>query len=164
LIDNLFDAVPPEIPASFRQRYRSSDATRTARGCLRLLKAVDSPWYRFNYDPGNFLIGGEEPYPYAYELLRGYIGSIHLKDAVKFDRDLYGDPAGIDMQRDLSGDYMCVTLGAGAVNYDALLSRLKRDGYRGSLILEPHTGAPRLDGAIRDSLQYLARHGFPHGK
>jgi sugar phosphate isomerase/epimerase len=164
LIDNLFDAVPPEIPATFRQRYRSSDATRTARGCLRLLQSVDSPWFRLNYDPGNFLIGGEEAYPYAYELLKDYIGSIHLKDAVKFDQHLYRDYTGIDMQRDVMGDYMCVALGTGAVNYEALLGRLKRDGYHGSLILEPHTGLPRLNSAIRDSLQYLAQHGFPHGK
>jgi sugar phosphate isomerase/epimerase len=79
LIENLFDAVPSEIPAAFRQRYRSSDVTRTARGCLHLLETVDSPWFRFNYDPGNFLIGGEEPYPYAYELLKDYICNIHLR-------------------------------------------------------------------------------------
>lgn len=43
LIENLFDVVPPEIPDTFRLRYRSSDATRTARGCLKLLEAVGSP-------------------------------------------------------------------------------------------------------------------------
>lgn len=160
LVENLFDVVPTEIPETFRQRYRSSDATRTAQGCRRLLEAVDSPWFRFNYDPGNFLCGGEEPYPYAYEILKEYIRNIHLKDAVKYDRQLHGDPDDLYLQRDLRGDYMCVAVGAGAVNYDAFLDRLKADGYQGSIILECHTGDRRLDGAIRESLKYLARHGY----
>jgi sugar phosphate isomerase/epimerase len=160
LIENLFDVVPPEIPETFRLRYRSSDATRTARGCRKLLEAVGSPWFRFNYDPGNFLCGGEEPYPYAYTLLKDYIGNIHLKDAVKYDRELHGDPDDLYLQRDLRGDYMCVAVGSGAVNYDALLDRLTADGYQGSLILECHTGDRRLDAAIRGSLAYLARHGY----
>jgi sugar phosphate isomerase/epimerase len=160
LIENLFDVVPPEIPETFRQRCRSSDATRTARGCRRLLEAVDSPWFRCNYDPGNFLCGGEEPYPYAYAILKDYIRNIHLKDAVKYDPELHGDPDDLYLQRDLRGDYMCVAVGAGAVNYDALLGQLKADGYQGSLILECHTGDRRLDAAIRDSLRYLAQHGY----
>lgn len=160
LMENLFDAVPPEIPETFRHRYRSSDATRTAKGCRRLLEAVDSPWFRFNYDPGNFLCGGEEPYPYAYAILKDYIRNIHLKDAVKYDWELHGDPDDLYLQRDLRGDYMCVAIGAGAVNYDALLGRLKADGYQGSLILECHTGDRRLDAAIRESLNYLAAHGY----
>jgi sugar phosphate isomerase/epimerase len=55
---------------------------------------------------------------------------------------------------------MCVAVGAGAVNYDALLDRLKADGYQGNLILECHTGDRRLDATIRGSLAYLAKHGY----
>ena len=160
LIENLFDVVPEEIPETFRKRYRSSDATRSAQGCLRLLQAVDSPWFRLNYDPGNFLCGGEEPYPYAYEILKDYIRNIHLKDAVKYDRALHGDSDDLYLQRDLRGDSMCVPIGMGAVNYDGLIGRLKEDGYQGSIILEPHTGDRRLDHAIRGSLKFLARHGY----
>lgn len=160
LVDNLFDIVPLEILATFRGRYRSSDVTRSARGCRRLLESIDSPWFQYNYDPGNFLCAGEEPYPYAYDVLKDFIRSIHLKDAVKYDRDLHGDPDDLFLQRDLRGDFMCVPIGAGAVNYDALLGRLRADGYQGSLILEPHTGDGRLDAALRDSLEYLAGHGF----
>lgn len=161
LIENLFDAVPPEIPDSFRSRYRSSDATRSARGCLKLLQAADLPWFRYNYDPGNFLCGGEEPYPYAYEILKDYIRNMHFKDAVKYDRVLHGLPDDLYLQRDLRGDYMCVPIGSGAMNYDALIDRLQRDGYQGSIILEPHTGDRRLDYAVRESLAYLAGHGYP---
>lgn len=160
LIDNLFDSVPLEIPATFRQRYRSSDVTRSARGCRQLLESVNSPWFQYNYDPGNFLVSGEEPYPYAYDLLKDFIRSIHLKDAVKYDCSQHGDPDDLYLQRDLRGDFMCVAIGAGAVNYDALLKRLRADGYQGNLILEPHTGDRRLDAAIKDSLKYLAGHGY----
>jgi sugar phosphate isomerase/epimerase len=160
LIDNLFDAVPAEIPATFRQRYRSTDVTRTAKGTLQLLETVNSPWYQYNYDPGNFACGGEEGYPYGYDILKDFIRSIHLKDVVKYDRHLHGDPDDLYLQRDFTGDYMCVAIGAGAVNYDALLKRLRADGYQGNLILEPHTGDRRLEAAIKDSLEYLAGHGF----
>ena len=160
LIDNLFDIVPEEIPPTFRSRYRSSDVTRSARGCRHLLEAVNSPWFQYNYDPGNFFCAGEEPYPYAYDLLRDFIRSVHLKDVVKYDRELHGDPDNLFLQRDLRGDFMCVAIGAGAVNYDALLRRLRADGYQGTLILEPHTGDRRLDAALRESLQYLASHGY----
>ena len=160
LIENLFDAVPAEIPESFRRRYRSSDPTRTAQGCRRLLEAVDSPWFQFNYDPGNFLCGGEEPYPYAYEILRDYIRSIHLKDVVKYDGELHGAPDDLYLQRDLGGDYMCVAIGQGAVNYDALLRRLNSDGYQGVIMLECHTGDRRLDASIRASLSYLSSYGY----
>lgn len=160
LIDNLFDSVPEEIPATFRQHYRSSDVTRTVKGCQQLLESIDSPWFRYNYDPGNFRCSAEEPYPYAYDVLKDFIRSVHLKDAVKYDEELHGDRSDLYLQRDFTGDYMCVAIGAGAVNYDAVLNRLKADGYQGSLILEPHTGDRRLDAAIKDSLAYLASHGF----
>lgn len=160
LIENLFDVVPTEVPETFRARYRSSDATRTAQGVKKLIDAVGSPWFRFNYDPGNFLCGGEEPYPYAYDILKDYIRNIHLKDAVKYDATLYGPPDDLYLQRDLKADYMCVAVGDGAVNYDALFRRLQADGYQGSIILECHTGERRLDKAIRDSLSYLAGHGY----
>jgi sugar phosphate isomerase/epimerase len=161
LIDNLFDSVPSEIPATFRQHYRSRDVTRSARGCRQLLESVNSPWFQYNYDPGNFLVSGEEPYPYAYEVLKDFIRSIHLKDAVKYDWNLHGDPNDLYLQRDLRGDFMCVAIGAGAVNYEAILKRLRADGYQGNLILEPHTGDRRIDAAIKDSLKYLADHGYP---
>jgi sugar phosphate isomerase/epimerase len=160
LVDNLFDSVPDEVPATFRQHYRSTDVTRTAKGTLQLLESVNSPWFQYNYDPGNFRCSAEEPYPYAYDILKDFIRSIHLKDAVKYDEALHGDRGDLYLQRDLSGDYMCVAIGAGAVNYDAILNRLKADGYQGSLILEPHTGDRRLGAAIKDSLEYLASHGF----
>jgi len=160
LIENLFDAVPPEIPASFRRFYRSTDVTRSANGCLALLEQVASPWFRFNFDPGNFFIGGEEPYPYAYKLLKPYIASIHLKDAAKFDPHLWGELQPSELQRDLRGDYTCVPIGAGGVNYDGLLQQLMTDGYSGLLILEPHTGPRRLQKTIEDSLSYLSSHGF----
>ena len=160
LIDNLFDAVPEEIPATFRQRYRSTDVTRTVKGTRRLLETVNSPWYQYNYDPGNFACGGEEGYPYGYDILKDFIRSIHLKDVVKYDRSLHGDPDDLYLQRDFSGDYMCVAIGAGSVNFDGLLKRLRADGYQGNLIMEPHTGGRRLDAAIRDSLEYLASHGY----
>jgi sugar phosphate isomerase/epimerase len=165
LIENLFDAVPPEIPATFRQNYRSSDVTRSAKGCLALLEAVGSEWFRLNFDPGNFYVGGEEPYPYAYRLLKPYIANVHLKDAAKFAPEVWGELLPSELQRDLRGDYTCVPIGSGGVNYGALLKELIADGYRGRVILEPHTGPRRLHKTIEDSLTYLGSQGIEtHGR
>lgn len=35
------------------------------------------------FDMGNFLLAGEEPYPYAYNLLKDYIDYFHIKDGLE---------------------------------------------------------------------------------
>lgn len=34
------------------------------------------------FDAGNFVLGGYEPYPHAYEMLKPYIAYFHIKDAI----------------------------------------------------------------------------------
>jgi len=131
------------------------DVTRRADGVRRLLEVVDSPFFRVNFDPCNFYFAGEEPYPYAYRLLKGHIGYVHIKDGMKFHPHLYPDPGEGFLWKDLSGDYVCCSLGCGAMNYAALLRDLATSSYDGYLTLEPHVHPASLFNVFQESLNTL---------
>jgi hypothetical protein len=159
LIENLLDVAPPDIPNSFRGGYRSNDATRRARGCLEPFHAIDSLWFRCNYDAGNLLCGGEKPYPPACELPKDYIRKMHSTDAVECDLALHGPPDDVYPQRDRSGNDMRVPVGLRPAHDDAPIDGRQKDGYQRSAILEPRSSG--LDNAVRESPAYLAGHGHP---
>lgn len=94
-----------------------------ARKVRRVLDAVNSPWIRGLYDPGNDLWDPdcEVPYPDGYNELHGTIDHIHLKDAVKTEDGVHG-----------------VAIGQGEVDYKGLLERLIEDQYSGFLVVETH--------------------------
>ena len=48
--------------------------------CLDIIRHFKSG-VRFIFDPANFIVGGFEPYPDAYEKLADYIEYMHIKDA-----------------------------------------------------------------------------------
>lgn len=85
------------------------------------------------WDPGNALaIGEERPYPDGYgKLPVDRVVHVHLKD-------LGAEPASF-------GSF--VPLGQGRIDYVGQLRALRRDGYRGSLVLEPHYAPPGMDPA-----------------
>ena len=88
--------------------------------CHAVLRAINSPNLRFAWDPANFVqVGVDGPMTRGWELLKPYIGYIHIKDAMLADGRVR--PAG-------EGD--------GQVK--ELLIALKDMSYRGVLALEPH--------------------------
>lgn len=131
------------------------DVTRDARWVRRIAEAISSPYFRLNFDPCNFYFAGEEPYPYAYRLLKDYIGYVHIKDGTKFDPDWHAHPGEGFLWKDLSGEYICCDLGSGAINYDALLRDLANDSYEGFLGLEPHVAPRILRPTFERSVKYL---------
>jgi len=131
------------------------DLTREAEGVLRLMEAVNSPFFRLNFDPCNFYFAGEEPYPYAYKLLQRHIGYVHLKDGMKFHPRLSPDPGEGFLWKDLSGDYVCCTLGKGAIPYGPLLRDIVRSSYEGYFALEPHVPPLQLFTTFEESLRSL---------
>lgn len=135
-----------------------SDVTRRADGCLKLLRAVNSDCFLLNFDACNFYVAGEEPYPYAYLLLKDYVKYIHLKDAAKYDSQLYGERG--ELFRDKGGISIPVSLGEGGVNYEAYLEALKKDGYTGYLVLEPHFPLSQLKDEYEKALNYLKAKGI----
>lgn len=53
----------------------------TPAHCLELLEHFGNE-LRCVFDMGNFVLEGVDPYPEAYEMLRGYIAYFHVKDAL----------------------------------------------------------------------------------
>lgn len=101
------------------------------------------------WDPGNALAAGEErPYPDGYGAVPvARLVHVHLKD-------LGRDPA-------MYGTF--VPLGTGRIDYRGQLDALRRDGYDGNLVLEPHYSPPGLDSATAakvcvDAALTLLRH------
>ena len=85
--------------------------------CIRFFEELKSPALCMALDPGNFVHNGVEPYPEAYNALKGYIGYFHIKDAIadKF-----------------------VPSGEGDSNMAALLKAAYGGGFNGFLSVEPH--------------------------
>ena len=158
LLENLFDLVPNEVPDSFRQWYRSSDYSGLPDACLELVELVGSEHFGINFDPCNFYIGGQEPYPYAYERLKPHIRNVHLKDARRYDPQLLGADHVSTLQRDLFGDFACVPLGEGGWNVTGLLGALCRDGYDGVLTLEAHTRPFEIMDALKAGVRFIRKH------
>jgi sugar phosphate isomerase/epimerase len=77
------------------------------------------------WDPGNDIwdLHGETPYPDGYNVLRGKIEHVHLKDGVR---------------RGWKGEHQFVAFGEGEVDYRGQLRALKNDAYNGYLSLETH--------------------------
>lgn len=88
--------------------------------CAAILGAVSSPSLRFAWDSANFVLSGA-PHPFAqgWPLLQAFTSYVHIKDAR------------------LADGTVCVA-GDGDGDISIVLQRLKNDGYRGVLALEPH--------------------------
>jgi sugar phosphate isomerase/epimerase len=92
----------------------------TPERCHAILSAIDSPALRFLWDPANFVqVGVALPTEHSWPLLGTYVAHVHVKDALLAD-----------------GSVRAAGQGDGQVG--ELLSRLREDGYRGFLAMEPH--------------------------
>jgi sugar phosphate isomerase/epimerase len=93
----------------------------TEERCLDVLQTVRSPSLRAAFDPANFIVSGEVPYPDAYDALSPWLAHVHVKDA--------------------RPDRTVVAAGEGEARWPDLLDRMRSDGYDGIFSLEPHLAA-----------------------
>ncbi|MEM2165067.1 MAG: sugar phosphate isomerase/epimerase family protein [Candidatus Bathyarchaeia archaeon] len=78
------------------------------------------------WDPGNAYVSGvEKPYPDDYTYVRGLVGHMHVKDAVRED-----------------GKARIVKVGSGNIDYKGQFKALYEDGFRGTISLETHYRHP----------------------
>jgi len=117
--------------------------TSTAEDVLRILEDVGSPCVGATYDPANFVVSKEDPVR-AGRKLAPHIIHTHLKGCVYTGT---GRWAG----------YEFVETGAGIVDYKAVLSNLKKDGYDRYLSLEYEKAEDVVRGTLisRRNLQEL---------
>jgi len=110
----------------------------------RILRDINSPHLRGNWDPGNDAMLHEVPYPYGYEQVRGLFAHMHVKDVKK-------DPA--------TGKLKWAPVGGGFIDWRGQLKALIQDHYEGTMSLETHYRRP--DGnameSTRESLQGLLK-------
>lgn len=98
--------------------------TTNARKLVKVIEAIDSPYVRALWDPGNDIYepDGETPYPDGYELIKPYMVHMHLKDAIRnVDKGAAGVP-----------------IGKGQVDYIGQFKELINSGYNGYVVLETH--------------------------
>lgn len=112
--------------------------TATAAEAARTLSAVRSPHFELNWDPGNSAFRQETPFPDGYRLLpKDRIGHVHCKD----------------VERKPDGTFAWMAMGRGVIDYVGQFQALKKDGYRGAVVLETHwRGAGTPEESTRQSM------------
>lgn len=121
-----------------------------------LIAAVGSSWVGSTFDMGNFILVGEDPLG-AYAQLAPHVVHVHAKDFAPFDAAEEAT-AERHIYRGLDGkSYVGVLPGDGLVPLAALVGAMKRDGYRGGIMVE-YEGDETTSGAqaayvrIRDAI------------
>jgi sugar phosphate isomerase/epimerase len=132
--------------------------TRRPEDLLAVVRHVDHPRFGVNFDADNFYNAGIEPFPYAYELLRGHVVQLHAKDSARHIPELHGEERRV-LHR-AGGNVVCLPLGQGAVNWAGLIARLKQDRYGGGVSLEPHALPDEMAGVMEQDAAYLRAAGL----
>lgn len=120
-----------------------SDLTREPERVLALFEAVDSPAFGMTFDPTNFTFAGVEDHQRAYEVLADVIRYVHVKNGHQIAPGAAPRP-GWSRYTDYDDEYTTAPLDEGAVDWPALLARLRADGYDGWLCVEPHGARDEL--------------------
>jgi len=116
----------------------------TGKELGRILRDVNSPHLRGNWDPANAVMLQEVPYPDGYNAVRGLFSHMHAKDVKK-------DPQ--------TGKLEWAPVGGGFIDWRGQIKSLLDDHYEGTLSLETHYRRP--DGnkveSTRESLEGLLK-------
>lgn len=149
LLENMFDHRNEDPTGTKPSRY--ADGTRA------IYEMIDAENFGITFDPVNFHIANVEPYPYAYEFLNGcHIPNIHLKDATRYNEWLYGDRANLPIWEDsVTGPYISVPVGQGAINWQGIIQRLKADNYQGYITIDILTKEVSREIAYQESINFF---------
>ena len=137
------------------------DSTATPEKMLTVLRHFNSPYFKTNFDATNYFHASCEGYPAAYEVLKDYIGYVHLKNGCLYRDGMPPENTGAPM----SGYHepapiQYTPLPDGAVNIVGLISRLEEDGYTGLCSLEPHTTPELVEKFYAREISYLHKLGL----
>ena len=102
----------------------------------QVLAAVDHPNLKLVWDPANALVGGEDPFPWGYNLLPvNRIAHVHAKDChMEGHKPVWGP------------------VGTRSVDWKGQVAALLRDGYRGYISLETHWPGPGGDKKLGSTI------------
>jgi sugar phosphate isomerase/epimerase len=107
----------------------------------KLLRDINSPSLRGNWDPGNAAMLKEIPFPNGYNHVKGLFPHMHIKD----------------VRKGPGGKLQWAPVGGGFIDWKGQFEALRRDKYQGDMSLETHYRRP--DGnkveSTRESLMGL---------
>ncbi|MFQ5640174.1 MAG: sugar phosphate isomerase/epimerase family protein [bacterium] len=86
----------------------------------RILRKVDSPYLRANWDPANAVGAGAPAFPQGYDSIKPWIANVHIKDTVQ------------------TTAIECVPVGEGIVDWCGQLQALARDKTVEHVTIETH--------------------------
>lgn len=96
--------------------YVCDTGSRTAE----IVRAVNSPVLRINWDPCNAFGCGEEPFPDGYKAVKPFIANVHAKDTI-------------------DGSHVaCVPIGEGRIDWERQMEALMRDRVVSHITIETH--------------------------
>ncbi len=102
----------------------------TVARCYRLIRSLSGPYFRFLWDPANFVqVGERKATDDGWDLLGREVGYVHIKDA-------------------RLSDGRVVAAGEGDGQIRELLERLNAANYDGFLSLEPHLEQAGREGGL----------------
>lgn len=136
------------------------DTTRTPEGMLTVLESFNSDFFKTNFDATNYYHASQEGFPHGYEVLKKHIAYVHLKNGCIYsereghcEQSKGGTMTGHFAPNNIYYSY----IEDGALNIDGLLMRLKRDGYDGYCVFEPHTTPDLAEAYYNHDIEYIKR-------
>jgi L-ribulose-5-phosphate 3-epimerase len=121
--------------------------TGTGEECVAVMKKLNHPNVRINYDPANLMFyRGVKPED-DIAVVAPYVAHIHVKDKASLETRTWDFPA----------------IGDGIINWDIIFGALERVGFAGPASLEVeldgHPQTPQeVDQALRRSVQFMQRY------
>jgi L-ribulose-5-phosphate 3-epimerase len=112
-----------------------------ARTLLAILDDLGRDFLSVNFDPANFILYGSDDPVAAARMLGPRVSMMHGKDGTPSDRpgEVWGEE---------------VPLGAGKVDFAAVMKSLEAGGFKGAIIIEREAGTNRL-GDIAAGKEFL---------
>lgn len=128
-------------------------------GIVAIVEGVESRYFGTLYDPVNYYQANVEPFPAAYEAVRPFIRYVHLKGGRLYDPQAAVESQRGSTMRDSTHRFIgYVAVQEGVVNVDGLIRRLRSDGYKGFVTLEPHVPAQRASEYYQQEVPYITSH------
>jgi len=111
----------------------------TARSALKIIKLIENPKIKINWDPGNmYATEGAEKTEEAFQMIKDYIGHMHIKNCKK-----------------IAGQYVwSFSVEDGDLDYNKIFSMLKSIKYSGLLSIE-YSGLGDPNVIARKDIKYV---------
>jgi len=129
---------------------------------LQLLAAIpETPWFGVNFDPSNAVIAGEDPLVLLNDV-KDRVVTMHASDRY-FEGGTAEDLRNMAAHHGYAAILKHGVIGSGLINYEVILSTLKKAGFNGWISIED--GDDARDGMehLRLSAQFLRKKMKEHG-